>query len=109
MSNPYRTPCRKSADQLVTFTTERLRHTSLSQEVAADRDAADLAGKLYAQGLTDFLTVLDADRQLTEAEDALARSDTQLDTSLIALYKALGGGWQEATETQPGGPNDRTP
>ncbi|HVT80725.1 MAG TPA: efflux transporter outer membrane subunit, partial [Phycisphaerae bacterium] len=91
-------------DQLVAFTSERTRRDSLSKAVAADRDAADLAGKLYAQGLTDFLTVLDAERQLNEAENALARSDTDIDTSLIALYKALGGGWEgvpDAGSTPP--------
>ncbi len=86
-------------DQLITFTTERQRNASLAQAVASNRDAVDLAGKLYAQGLTDFLTVLDAERQLDEAENALAQSDTQIDTSLIALYKALGGGWQGTTAT----------
>ena len=60
----------------------------------ADRDALDLATKLYTQGLTDFLTVLDAQRQLDGAENAQARSAAQLDEALIALYKALGGGWQ---------------
>jgi multidrug efflux system outer membrane protein len=44
--------------------------------------------------LTDFLTVLDAQRQLDGAENAQARSAAQLDEALIALYKALGGGWQ---------------
>ena len=74
----------------------------LAQAVTADRDAADLAGKLYVQGLTDFLTVLDAERQLNQAENALAQSDTQIDTALIALYKALGGGWESAEQnTQP--------
>jgi multidrug efflux system outer membrane protein len=88
-------------DQMVTFSTERQRHASLAQAVTSDRDALDLAGKLYAQGLTDFLTVLDAQRQLDQAENALARSDTQLDESFIALYKALGGGWQNQPDEAP--------
>ena len=70
------------------------------QAVAADRDAFDLATKLYTQGLTDFLTVLDAERQLDQAENALARSEAQLDESLIGLYKALGGGWLSEITTQ---------
>jgi len=81
-------------DQMVALSTERQRRAALTEAVAADRDAADLAGKLYAQGFTDFLTVLDAQRQLNAAENALARSETQLDEALIGLYKALGGGWQ---------------
>ena len=78
-------------DQLVTLSTERQRRASLAEEVKADQDAVDLAGKLYAQGLTDFLTVLDAQRQLDQAQNALARSDTDADSSLIALYKARSG------------------
>lgn len=80
-------------DQMVGFSTEKRRHDSLAQAAASDRDALDLAQKLYAKGLTDFLTVLDAQRQLDQADNALARSDAQLDESLIGLYKALGGGW----------------
>jgi len=37
---------------------------------------------------------LDAQRQQLSAEDDLAQSDTQVITNLIALYKALGGGWE---------------
>ena len=88
-------------DQMVTFSTERRRHTSLAEAVVADRDALDLAGKLYAQGLADFLNVLDAERQLDQAENALARSEAQLDEALIGLYKALGGGWENQEMAKP--------
>jgi outer membrane protein, multidrug efflux system len=81
-------------DQMVTFATERRRQEALAQAVTANRDSLDLGNKLYAQGLTDFLTVLDAQRQVDQAENALARSQAVVDESLIALYKALGGGWQ---------------
>jgi NodT family efflux transporter outer membrane factor (OMF) lipoprotein len=81
-------------DSLVEFTTERQRGGSLEQAVAADRVALELAQGLYRQGLTDFLTVLDAERELFSAEDALARSESDEETSLVGLYKALGGGWQ---------------
>jgi outer membrane protein TolC len=83
---------------MVSLSTERQRRVSLAEEVKADTDAVDLAGKLYAQGLTDYLTVLDAQRQLDQAQNALARSDTDADSSLIALYKALGGGWEASQE-----------
>jgi NodT family efflux transporter outer membrane factor (OMF) lipoprotein len=81
-------------DQVVGLSTERRRRAALADAVASNLDAADLAGKLYVQGLTDFLNVLDAQRQLNLAQNALARSDIQIDQALIALYKALGGGWQ---------------
>jgi NodT family efflux transporter outer membrane factor (OMF) lipoprotein len=84
-------------DGLVSFTTERRRRGALAEAVAADRTALDLAQQLYRQGLTDFLTVLDAERELFAAQDALARSDTEQATALIGLYKALGGGWETGT------------
>jgi predicted small lipoprotein YifL len=47
----------------------------------------------YENGASDFLQVLDAERTLLESEDRLARSRTEAATSLIALYKSLGGSW----------------
>ncbi len=47
----------------------------------------------YENGASDFLQVLDAERTLLETEDRLARSRTEAATSLIAVYKSLGGGW----------------
>ena len=44
----------------------------------------------------DFLEVLDAERTQLEAEDRKAQSRTQAVTSLVAVYKALGGGWEGA-------------
>ncbi|MGH8537172.1 MAG: TolC family protein, partial [Gammaproteobacteria bacterium] len=41
---------------------------------------------------TDFLSVLDAERTLLEAQDRLAASETRTVTALVAVYKALGGG-----------------
>lgn len=81
-------------DDLITFSTERSRRASLAQAAAADQEALDLSNQLYSQGLVDFLSVLDAQRQLYTAQDQLAQSDAQLAATLIALYKALGGGWE---------------
>jgi outer membrane protein TolC len=46
--------------------------------------------------MSSFLEVLDAERTQLEAEDQLAQSRTDTATSLIAVYKALGGAWQGA-------------
>jgi outer membrane protein TolC len=54
-----------------------------------------LATRLYTQGQTDFLSVLDAQRSLFLTEDQLAASTGTVLTNLVALYKALGGGWNE--------------
>jgi len=58
--------------------------------------AAQIARTRYEGGLVDFLEVLDAERTQLAAEDRLAQSRTEAATSLIAVYKALGGGWEMA-------------
>jgi NodT family efflux transporter outer membrane factor (OMF) lipoprotein len=79
---------------IVTFATEQERHASLARAVAADKTAADVAQAQYRQGVVDFLNVLDAQRSLFESQDDLADSDRAVTTALVALYKALAGGWQ---------------
>jgi multidrug efflux system outer membrane protein len=73
---------------------ERLEHVANS--ATASGTAARLARARYDGGITDFLTVLDTERTQLQAEDALAQSRAETATSLIAVYKALGGGWQDA-------------
>ena len=60
-----------------------------------NRKAVELATPLYLAGKSDFLNVLIAQRSLFTTEDALAQSTRTVDTNLIALYKALGGGWEK--------------
>ena len=67
----------------------------------------DISRRLYQQGLTNFLNVLDAERSLLSSEDALVRSDSAVSTDLVSLYKALGGGW-ESFEPNAGGVDDQT-
>ncbi|WP_431822976.1 efflux transporter outer membrane subunit [Burkholderia sp. F1] len=71
----------------------QVRRDRLAAEVAADRDAVTVATRLYRQGLTDFLPVLDAERALRAADDKLAQTERDAALALVALYKALGGGW----------------
>ncbi|CAE6807377.1 efflux transporter outer membrane subunit [Paraburkholderia haematera] len=83
---------------LVSYAQSHVRRDRLAAEVAADREAVTIATRLYRQGLNDFLSVLDAERSLYAADDKLAQSDRDMALALVALYKALGGGWQEATD-----------
>ena len=55
---------------------------------------SDAASARFDSGVADFLTVLDAERTMLEAEDRLAQSETQTATALLAMYKALGGGFR---------------
>ncbi len=68
-----------------------------ARSAAADsaHNAAQLASQLYRSGLADFQSVLDSERTRLSAEDNLATAEAGLRTSLISIYKALGGGWQE--------------
>jgi NodT family efflux transporter outer membrane factor (OMF) lipoprotein len=79
---------------LVSYAKEQLRYRSLMDAVVANRRALALADELYKNGLVDFLNVLDSQRSLYAAEDDLTRSEATMATNLVALYKALGGGWE---------------
>jgi multidrug efflux system outer membrane protein len=78
---------------LIASAKEQEHYQALTAAVAANRRAVDLATKLYTQGQTDFLNVLQAQGALYLSETAQALSAGTLATNLVALYKALGGGW----------------
>jgi outer membrane protein, multidrug efflux system len=83
-------------DSLSSYQTEQVRRAALADAVTAAHQAVELARQQYEQGVTDFLTVLDAQRDEFAAEDSLAQSDRAISTDLVSLYKALGGGWEVA-------------
>jgi len=84
----------ETENALVTHARERARGRTLSEAVTANRRALDLANDLYRSGLADFLDVIAAQRELYVSEDELAESDRVVASNLVALYKALGGGWE---------------
>jgi NodT family efflux transporter outer membrane factor (OMF) lipoprotein len=79
---------------LVSYAKEQVRYRSLMDAVTANRRALAMADELYKNGLIDFLNLLDSQRALYAAESDLARSEAAMATNLVALYKALGGGWE---------------
>jgi NodT family efflux transporter outer membrane factor (OMF) lipoprotein len=81
-------------NSLVFYAKEQVRRRSLEDAVMSSRKSLETANKLYANGLTDFLRVLDAERSLYQSQDALVQSDRTISADLIALYKSLGGGWE---------------
>jgi multidrug efflux system outer membrane protein len=85
----------ETENALVTHARARDRLGHVEQAAKSSRSAAQLARVRYENGIIDFLQVLDAERTLLEAEDRLAQSRTDVATSLIAVYKALGGGWEQ--------------
>ena len=66
----------------------------LQEALAASERALAYANELQSRGLVDFFQVIDAQRARLTADAELARSRTALAQLSVALYKALGGGWQ---------------
>jgi NodT family efflux transporter outer membrane factor (OMF) lipoprotein len=87
------TALREVEDALIEYAKQQERRRSLEAAAAANRRAVELSTSLFTQGNTYFLNVLSAQRALLSAEDALVLSDRNMATTLITLYKALGGGW----------------
>lgn len=85
---------REVSDALVAV--RRLREVRLEAEkqVQALTKQTELANKRYFGGVTPYLEVLDSDRQLFEAQLRLTQVQAEELLSVIALYRALGGGWQ---------------
>ncbi|MFB3892024.1 MAG: efflux transporter outer membrane subunit [Phycisphaerae bacterium] len=88
-------------DALVALAKERAHNEALAAAVEADRRTLELSRQLYLLGRASFLNVLAAQAALLNAQTALAQSDTALATDLVALYKALGGGWEGQTGVLP--------
>jgi len=82
---------------LITYGRAQIRLQSLQVAAAASDKAADLARKRFEGGLIDFLEVLDAERTALSAELLLSQGRTDAATSLVAVYKALGAGWEAAS------------
>jgi hydrophobe/amphiphile efflux-1 (HAE1) family protein/NodT family efflux transporter outer membrane factor (OMF) lipoprotein len=96
------TALEETENALVEFGQEQVRRDYLRASNRSATDAAALARRRYEGGIGDFLPVLDAQRSQLLIQAQLAQSETRTATSLVAIYKALGGGWeieQPKTET----------
>ncbi len=89
----------ETENALSDFARERRRAEHLERATRASNTASDLATQRYEGGVSDFLTALDAYRTALDTEDRFVQSQIDTATNLIALYKALGGGW-EVIETR---------
>jgi NodT family efflux transporter outer membrane factor (OMF) lipoprotein len=87
---------------LTAYQTEQARRDQLIQAVAENQRALGLAQSRYQEGVADFLQVLTAQQNLLSTQQQLALATTNVSANLVALYKALGGGW----ETQMPAAND---
>lgn len=84
------------------------REAALSRAEAASRRAADLATIRYRAGADSFLQLLDAERERARARSSLAQAQTERAQAQIALFRALGGGWEDAPVISASGQIDGT-
>jgi outer membrane protein, multidrug efflux system len=80
-------------NSLAKYAADQQRRNWLIATVEQSLDALMLSRLRYAGGLINFVDVLDAERTHQQNELALADSTTAVTTDLVALYRALGGGW----------------
>ena len=92
--NTVLTAQREVEDGLIGFLNAQQRTQLLELSAAAAKRSQDLAVLQYREGITDFTTVLTAEQNLLQQQDALAVSRGEIPTNLIRTYRALGGGWE---------------
>jgi outer membrane protein TolC len=88
---------------LVQYQAEQIRQSSLRDAATAAQQALTMARQQFEHGIVDLTIVLDAQRELLSVQDAEAQSDAAIATDLVALYKALGGGWENQPESDGSG------
>jgi NodT family efflux transporter outer membrane factor (OMF) lipoprotein len=76
------------------YEAQEFRMEKLSDAVMAGQRAVDLATARYNRGLTDFLNVVDAERQLYDLQEQYAKAQVSEGEQFVQLYKSLGGGWE---------------
>jgi outer membrane protein, multidrug efflux system len=81
---------------LTAYTRTQQQTQALFDAAQSATKASEIARARFAAGTSDFLTVLDAEREALSARDLLAQAQAASATSLVAVYKALAGGWEQA-------------
>lgn len=85
---------------LSNYSNELQRREILRTSSQASAEAAKFAKQRFNAGLDSFIDYLSADNALLQSENLLATSEISATTSLIAIYKALGGGWDIISENE---------
>lgn len=84
----------ESANAFSDYGKRQKRLLALLRQSDASRAAAEQAELRYREGEVDFLVLLDAEREHLSAVDAQAQAEVELYRGIVAIYKALGGGWE---------------
>ena len=85
---------REVEDGMTGFVHSKQEAEFLRQGVDTSKKSAELSMLQYKEGLADYQRVLDSIRSLTQKQDQYASTRGTIATNLIAMYKALGGGWE---------------
>ena len=88
-------------EAVVSFRAQQERLRDLDRAIVAAKQAVALSSERYDRGLTDFLNVLDAERQLYELQAEYVAAQQAAAEQLVRLYKALGGGWETYQAVPP--------
>src|SRR5690606_24722977 len=89
------TALEETENAMTAFVREQARRAALLAAQTQARRSVELARAQYRDGLSDFQPVLDSERTLAELEDEVAQSEAAIANSLVRLYRALGGGWED--------------
>jgi outer membrane protein, multidrug efflux system len=100
--NTVLTALEEIENALVAIGRNRERRTHLQAADEAARRAAQFARQRYASGIADYLSVLETQQTQLTVSDSLTSCEADITTSLITLYKALGGGWSNPVEPAAG-------
>ena len=76
------------------YAAQQDRIKNLDQAMDAGQRAVDLSTQRYNRGLTDYLNVVDAERQFYDLQEEYAQAQVSEGEQFVQLYKSLGGGWQ---------------
>ena len=85
---------KEAEDALAGFLNAQKQRDELQKSFAAAKRSTELSLYQYGEGLVDYQRVLDSQRTLTSSQAALVNTTANIAINLIALYKALGGGWE---------------
>src|SRR5262249_52798262 len=99
---------REVEDALSAYSSDQARRTTLAALVDQDQEALRIARNQLSQGLVAVLDVLEVQRNLFAAQDALAQADQTVSSDMVAIYKALGGGWESPSHTTDLAKSDAT-
>lgn len=90
---------REAENAVIGFLKSQDERLNLKLSVDASKRSTELSLYQYSEGLVDYQRVLDSQRSLIVAQERFTRVSGDVAINLIALYKALGGGWETRSES----------